>query len=178
MSAARLIPWALHELLEYALGLFLILAPFLFGMLDAPLLPLLIGAGVAIVLLQLLTPGLASIAAVLPARAHATADYLVALFLVLAPFVFGFADRQEPLALIVLSGVGLLVLALLTRYPLPEAEAAAPATGAAGGAPSTGAPGTGATGTSGPGSGSSQEGGEGARRTDEEGSTGDADGSR
>ena len=172
MSAARLIPWALHELLEYALGVFLILAPFLFGMLDAPVLPLLIGAGVVLVLLQLLTPGLASIAAVLPARGHATADYLLALALVLSPFVLGFADEQEPLALVVLSGVALLLLALLTRYPVPEATAAAPEAGTSAGTAGTGPTGTGGTGTTG--TGAASEGDAGAQDGDAGGAQDDA----
>lgn len=129
MSAARLVPWMVHELLEYGAGVFLILAPFfLLGDLDTAAFPLFVGVGVVLVVLQLITRGLASIAELLPVRAHATLDYLVAIFLIVAPWLFGFVDPEEPEAALFTSvflGVALLVLSLVTAYPRPAGASAA-----------------------------------------------------
>lgn len=127
MSAARLIPWVLHELYEYVAGVFLILTPFLFfaSELDTVALPVLVVAGVVVVALQLLSPGKASIAELLPVRAHATLDYLVAILLIVTPFVFGLNAQSQPdAALIVpiLVGVVHLVVTLVTRFPLGAAD--------------------------------------------------------
>lgn len=139
MSAARLIPWLVHEIVEYAAGVFLILVPFVwFGNdfgdgLDTAAFPLFVAVGVVMVALQLLTRGKASIAELLPVRVHATLDYLVAIFLILSPFLFGLTATGEPdAALIVpiLLGAGYLVVTLVTRFPLEtpaESSAAAAA---------------------------------------------------
>lgn len=138
MSAARLIPWVLHELVEYVAGVFLILAPFLFflDVLDeTAAFPLFVGVGVALVAVQLFTRGKAGIAELLPVRVHATLDYLVAIFLIVSPFLFGLtADDQPPAALLIpiLLGVGHLVITLLTRFPLEAPAAAADAAPASG----------------------------------------------
>lgn len=129
MSAARLLPWLVHELVEYAAGVFLILVPFvLFGDefgdgLDTAAFPLFVAVGVVMVLLQLLTAGKASIAELLPVRVHATLDYLVAIFLILSPFLFGLNAAGEPdaaLVVPVLLGAGYLVVTLVTRFPLEQ----------------------------------------------------------
>lgn len=150
MSAARLIPWLVHEVVEYAAGVFLILVPFVWfgdefgGGLDTAAFPLFVAVGVVMVALQLLTPGKASIAELLPVRVHATLDYLVAIFLILSPFLFGLTAAGEPdAALIVpiLLGAGYLVVTLVTRFPLeqPAAETSAPpASGSQAGSTSAG----------------------------------------
>lgn len=160
MSAARLLPWLVHELVEYAAGVFLILVPFvLFGDgfgdgLDTAAFPLFVAVGVVMVLLQLLTPGKASIAELLPVRVHATLDYLVAIFLILSPFLFGLNAASEPDAALivpVLLGAGYLVVTLVTRFPLEQPAPADSSTAATGGArtePSA-EEGTGASGASG-----------------------------
>lgn len=142
MSAARLLPWLVHELVEYAAGVFLILVPFvLFGDefgdgLDTAAFPLFVAVGVVMVLLQLLTPGKASIADLLPVRVHATLDYLVAIFLILSPFLFGLNSADEPDAALivpVLLGAGYLVVTLVTRFPLEQPAPAGSPSAASGG---------------------------------------------
>lgn len=142
MSAARLLPWLVHELVEYAAGVFLILVPFVLfgdefgGGLDTAAFPLFVAVGVVMVLLQLLTPGKASIADLLPVRVHATLDYLVAIFLILSPFLFGLNSAGEPdaaLIIPVLLGAGYLVVTLVTRFPLEQPASAGSAAAASGG---------------------------------------------
>ena len=70
---------------------------------------------------------------VLPAKAHAALDYLLGFFLVLAPFLFGFADVEPALYASVLLGVAHLVLTLITRFPLPVVPGAGAGAAAGGG---------------------------------------------
>lgn len=117
MSAARLLPWAAHEVIEYLAGIFFILAPFIFDLRDGVAFPLFVGIGVVILAVALLTPGLASVADVLPVKAHATLDYLLALFLILAPFVFGFSDDDVALSISMFLGVAHFVISIITAFP-------------------------------------------------------------
>jgi hypothetical protein len=60
----------------------------------------------------------------LPTSAHATLDYVLAVLLVLAPFVLGFADDRVAVTFFVLLGLAHAGLSLLTRFPLREGEPA------------------------------------------------------
>lgn len=117
MSAVRLIPWAIHEAIEYIAGVFFILAPFLFDFQDESAFPLFVGVGVVILAVALLTRGPAGVASVLPAHVHATIDYLLAFFLILSPFIFGFTDVEPALLIAIFLGVAHLVITLITRFP-------------------------------------------------------------
>jgi hypothetical protein len=189
VSAARLIPWILHELIEYIAGVFLILAPFLFfgegqGVgegLDTAAFPLFIAVGVVLVALQLLSHGKASVAELLPMRVHATLDYLVAIFLILSPFLFGLTAESEPQAALlvpILLGVAHLVITLLTRFPLeqPAAEPGAAAAGAGSSSSQAGAEREAPGGAEAGGAGSSDASGADRVRPDDGGGDGVGDG--
>lgn len=153
MSAVRLLPWVVHEIIEYVAGVFLILAPFVLfsDKLDTTAaFPLFVGVGVLVVALQLFTHGKAGIAELLPVRVHATLDYLVAIFLILSPFLFGLTADGEPeeaLFIPMLLGVAHLVITLVTRFPLEQPAADASASPASG-SPSSPASGSQAVSTS------------------------------
>lgn len=121
MSAVNLLPWSLHEAIEYLAGVFLILAPFIFGLRDSVAFPLFIGVGVVILLVALLTPGKAELSAVLPVRVHGTLDYLLGVFLIAAPFVFGFSENDPALFISVFLGVAHIVVTLITSFPVTDA---------------------------------------------------------
>jgi len=79
----------------------------------------------------LLAPGRLGVADVLPVRVHAVLDYVGAFFLILAPFMFGFADLDRALTASIFAGVAVLVMSLLTTYPVDlsrEAGEGSPAT--------------------------------------------------
>jgi hypothetical protein len=126
VSAVRVLPWSLHVALEYLGGIFLVLSPFLFGFTDSSALPVLLGTGVVILAVAVLSRGRMGIAGFLPVKAQATVDYLLAFFLMVAPFAFGYRDRPDALVVSVMVGLGLLVVSLLTRYPSLPAPAPAP----------------------------------------------------
>ena len=91
-----------------------------------------IGVGVAVLLLAVLSRGPMGVVGLLPARVHASLDYLLGFLLILIPFLFGFADVEEALYASVLIGVAYLVMTLVTRFPLPGAAQPAAETDAAG----------------------------------------------
>ncbi len=118
MSAVRLLPWPVHEAVDYLLGLFFVLAPFLLGLRESVAFPVFIAVGVVVLANALLTPGRLAVARILPVRVHAVLDYILAFFLILAPFAFGFADDDTALTVSVFAGVAVLVMSLVTAFPL------------------------------------------------------------
>lgn len=127
MSALGLLPWPLHQAFVYVAGVFAVLVPFLFDLTDGVTLPLFVGIGVVLLAVGVLSRGPAGVAQVLPAGVHAGVVYLLGFFLVIAPFIFGFADEDTPLLVAIALGLIVLVVTLLTRFPTAEAEAEAEA---------------------------------------------------
>ena len=55
----------------------------------------------------------------IPTKVHGVLDYLVAIALILAPWIFGFANIGGAAVIIpIVLGVGLIVYSLFTRYEL------------------------------------------------------------
>jgi hypothetical protein len=117
LSALRLLPWPAHQAILYLAGIFLVLAPFVFGLLDTSALSVLLGAGVVLLATAVLSRGPLGIVDVLPFRAQAAVEYVLAFFLMVAPFLFGFRRQTAGLLTAVLVGLGLLIVFLVTRYP-------------------------------------------------------------
>ena len=126
MSALRLLPWPAHQAIAYLTGIFLVLAPFVFGLLDTSALSVLLGAGVVLLATAVLSRGPLGIVDVLPYRAQAAIEYVLSFFLMVAPFLP--ASRPDAPASAthafdsemltsVLVGLGLLIVFLVTRYP-------------------------------------------------------------
>ena len=127
MNAARLIPWVVHEAVEYGAVVLLLLAPWLFDFESTAARWASVAIGVAVLVIALLSRGRLGATKVLSSSAHATLDYVVAAVLVLSPFVLGFADDTSAVTFFVLLGVAHLALTLLTRFPTRDpADAEAP----------------------------------------------------
>jgi len=122
VSPVRLLPWVVHEAIEYVAGVFFVLAPFIFGFQDGPAFPVFVGVGVVILAVAILSEGPAGVLDVLPTPAHAALDYLLGFFLLLAPFIFRFSTARPALTISILLGVAHLVITLVTRFPKPDAE--------------------------------------------------------
>ncbi len=111
------VPLAIHVLIEYGIGLLTILAPFLFSFdaTAAEILAVLTGAGILV--FAVLTDAPTGIARTLPVASHVVIDYVLGLFLIVAPFVFGFAgDDNAATAYFIVFGLLFVMLAVLTRY--------------------------------------------------------------
>ncbi|MGI8575631.1 MAG: SPW repeat domain-containing protein [Egibacteraceae bacterium] len=124
MSAVRLLPWFLHEAIEYLVGIFLILAPFVFEFAGSVAFPLFIASGLYVLLLAALSRGPLSVADVLPHAAHAGGDYLLGAFLVLAPFLFGYSNQDPQLTISIFLGLAHVVITLLTAFPRSDDKTA------------------------------------------------------
>lgn len=124
MSLARLVPWLVHTAIEYAAAALFVLAPFLFGFDSTTAKVTSIVVGVVVLLVALLTRGPLGVSKSLPVSVHGTLDYVLAVALVLAPFVGGFADDTAAVTFFVLLGVVHASLTLLTRFPLRQGEPA------------------------------------------------------
>jgi hypothetical protein len=101
-----------HAVLDYAVGLLLIIAPYSFGSGDWGIehwLPQLIGA--MTIVMSLLTRYEFSIAKIIPFPVHLAIDVIGALALISAPWVFGFAERIW-LPHVLIGAVEILVVAL------------------------------------------------------------------
>lgn len=112
---------SLHVLFEYGVGVLTIVAPFLFSFdsTAAKLVSVLVGVGVLV--LAVVTDAPTGIARSLPVASHVVLDYVLALFLIVAPFVFGFSDDDDAAtAYFIVLGVGYVLLAVLTRYRGPK----------------------------------------------------------
>ena len=111
------IPFSIHVLLEYGIGVLTILSPFLFSFDDdaAQFVAVLIGAGVLV--LAVVTDAPTGLARSLPVASHVVLDYVLGLVFLVTPFVFGFAgDDTAATAYFIVLGIGYVVFAVLTRY--------------------------------------------------------------
>jgi hypothetical protein len=90
----RVIPTRLHGMLDYGMGLLLIIAPWLLGFADGgpeQWVPVILGAGV--ILYSLLTDYELGVARVIPMPVHLGLDVAGGVVLAASPWIFGFADE-------------------------------------------------------------------------------------
>ncbi len=92
MQAVRFLPTKVHGVLDYVVGIALILAPNIFQFSDlggpAAWIPRLLG--IVLILYSLLTKYEWGVFKVVPMSYHLIVDFLAALFLAASPFIFGF----------------------------------------------------------------------------------------
>lgn len=90
----HIIPTRLHGVLDYAMGAFLIVAPYLLGFADGAATQYVPQAlGFATLLMSLVTDYELSIAKLIPMPVHLGVDIASGLLLAVSPWLFGFADR-------------------------------------------------------------------------------------
>jgi hypothetical protein len=112
----------MHGMLDYPVGIVLILAPWIFGFSDvggaATAVPIVIG--VLVLAQSAMTDYELSLVDALPLRTHLAMDVVAGIVLALSPFVFGFSDEGTNAWLPhVLVGLGLIGSGLMTQ---PERE--------------------------------------------------------
>jgi hypothetical protein len=119
------LPLRVHAAIEPVIGLILIAAPWIFGFShtnDAKV--LCIALGIVVILSGAMTDWRVSLARVIPLRMHMMTDLLIALILIVAPFVLGFSDEGAATRFTIIAGVLEAVAALSTRWDPREAEPA------------------------------------------------------
>lgn len=110
------IPRFVHGLIEYAVGVLLIAAPFLFDFKADAAVAVAIVAGVILIAVAASTDGPSSLVNSIPVAAHLLLDFALAAVLVAAPFLFGFSDEGAPTAFFLVLGVAHLVVTIGTRF--------------------------------------------------------------
>jgi hypothetical protein len=111
------IPPAVHGALEYCVGAFLVAAPFLFDFVSGVATGLSVALGVILLAVAASSRGPTGLAKSIPVGAHVTIDVVLAVFLVAAPFVFGFSAEPAPRNLFLVLGVVHLLITIGTRFP-------------------------------------------------------------
>jgi hypothetical protein len=110
------VPLFVHGVVEYGAGALSILAPFLFSFDDDVATAISILLGAAIIVMGFSTEAPTGITRNLPIASHVVLDYVVGLFLLVSPFVFGFTDDRNATAYYIVVGIGFLLLTVSTRY--------------------------------------------------------------
>lgn len=115
------IPRSVHGIIEYVAGLLFIAAPFLFDYDNGYAVGISIALGVIILILAAATDGPTSLIDSVPVTVHVSLDYALAVFLIAAPFIFGFSDETAPTAFFIVLGVVHLLLTIGTKFREPYA---------------------------------------------------------
>ena len=110
------IPRAVHGAIEYVAAIAFIVVPLLLDYNSEAAVATSIIVGIVILIAAASTEGPTSLVNQIPIAAHVVLDYLLAIFLIAAPFLFGFAQESAPLIFFIALGVAHL---LLTRHALP-----------------------------------------------------------
>ncbi|MBA3799644.1 MAG: hypothetical protein H0X18_11255 [Geodermatophilaceae bacterium] len=116
------IPRFVHGILEYALGVLFIAAPFLFDFDSGAATGMSVAVGVLILILAAVSEGPVSLVNQLPVLLHVAMIYLLSIFLIASPFLLGFSDEVPPRNFFIISGVLLLLITIGTRFRRSEPE--------------------------------------------------------
>jgi hypothetical protein len=121
------LPLRIHAAIEPVIGIILIAAPWIFGFShtnDAKVLCIVLG--ILVILSGAMTDWRVSLMRVIPLRVHFMTDLVVALVLIVAPFVLGYSDSGGAARFTIIAGVLEAIAALGTRWNRAEAEPAHP----------------------------------------------------
>jgi hypothetical protein len=111
------VPTIVHGGLEYVAGLLFLAAPILFDFDSSTATGVSIAVGILILVVTATTDGLpTSLRKQLALTAHITVDFVLAIFLIVAPFILGFADEDTPRNFFMALGVVHLLLTIGTRF--------------------------------------------------------------
>jgi hypothetical protein len=110
------IPRFLHGMIEYAAGVLLIAAPFVFDFESDAAVAVSIVVGVVVLAIAASTDGPTSLVDSIPVPAHLLLDVALVVILVASPFIFGFGDESAPTAFFLVLGVAHLLVTIGTRF--------------------------------------------------------------
>lgn len=105
-----------HGAIEYAAGVLLIAAPFIFDFDDGAATAVAIVVGVLVIFVAAITNGPTSLVDSLPVSVHVVLDYALAAVLIAAPFLFGYSDETNPTVFFIALGVVHLLITVATRF--------------------------------------------------------------
>jgi hypothetical protein len=110
------VPAFVHGLIEYVAAIVFIAAPFLLDFDSDTATAVAIVAGVLILIVAASTAMTTGLIKSIPVQAHVVLDYVLAILLIAAPFVFAFSDDGTATAFFIVLGVLHLLLTIATRF--------------------------------------------------------------
>jgi hypothetical protein len=117
------VPAFVHGVVEYIAAALFIAAPFLFSFDDGTATALSIVVGVVVLIVAASTAWRTGLIRSIPMPAHVVLDYVLALLLIAAPFLFGFSDDGTATPFFMVLGVVHLLLTIATRFVAEERPA-------------------------------------------------------
>ena len=114
------VPAYVHGIVEYAAAILFIAAPFLFDFKEDAPTALSLVVGVLVLIVAASTHWRTGLIDSIGVHAHAMLDYALAIFLIAAPFIFGFSDDGTAAAFFIVLGVVHLMLTIATRFVVDE----------------------------------------------------------
>jgi hypothetical protein len=110
------VPAFVHGIVEYAAGILLIAAPFLFSFEEDAATAVAIAAGVLLLVIAASTAMSTGLIKSIPVPAHVMLDYVLAIALIAAPLALGFSHDGAATAFFLVLGVAHLLLTIATRF--------------------------------------------------------------
>lgn len=110
------IPHFVHGVIEYVAGVLFIAAPFLLGFDDDTAVALSIIVGIVVLVVAASSSGPTSLINQIPLTIHVGLDYILAVFLIAAPFALGFSGEAGPTAFFLILGIAHLLITIGTRF--------------------------------------------------------------
>ena len=117
------IPVFAHGVIEYVAGVLFIVAPLLLDYDSGTATGVSVAVGVVILVVAATSALPTGIIAKIPVSAHVVLDYVLAAFLIAAPFILGFSDETEPTAFFVALGIAHLLITIGTRFVSTRTDA-------------------------------------------------------
>jgi uncharacterized membrane protein len=111
-----------HGILDYLLGVVLIVAPFVLGFDSDTATTVCVVAGIAELGVAMTTAWSRGLIKLIPPAVHGVIDYIFVIALIVAPFIFGFDDDSTATAFFVIVGAGGLLLVAATRFVPDEPD--------------------------------------------------------
>lgn len=110
------VPFLVHGVIEYVAGCVFIAAPLVLDFPEGAATTLSIVLGVLVLLIAATTEGPTGLIKGLALTVHVVLDYVLAVFLIAAPFLFGFSDEGAATAFFIVLGIVHLLLTVGTRF--------------------------------------------------------------
>ena len=117
------VPAFVHGVVEYLVAILLIAAPLIFSFDEDVATAASLIVGVLLLIIAASTAWRTGLTTSIPIQAHVMLDYVLALFLIAAPFILGFSDDGTAAAFFIVLGVVHLLLTIATRFVVDERPA-------------------------------------------------------
>ena len=118
------VPILVHGVLDYLVGVLLIAGPFVLGFDDDTATAAAVGAGVVLLVMAGASDLPTGMVRSIPRAVHAILDYVVAVAILVSPFLLGFTGDDTATPFFIAVGVVQLMQTIATRFLRPKAERA------------------------------------------------------